>query len=634
MASATVAAMPPLSVKPSSLLMDLTMEPWIGCRTKEAMGRRRQSQLQRNESRQVLRHQLWLGIASILEEMNQSVSVYQTTKCLFWAPMQRECSRHEHLLKSQVGIFYGHAVERKEPVCIGSNGDWPYPVLLPISLRCLLDAPTAHTNGLALYTYVLRSLYALLKLRTPREHVVDVEQKHDFVSPETLFQTKFLNDAIPTPLFGSLYPKVSGKAVVTSDTGEAMAYSTSSSSTSALQDGQAFLQDPLWTLLSKMKIIPRLAQILGYDLPEEALVAIMGILACLSARSPGVAAAISQHKTLMKTLLKRTMLSPTNLFNTKLSLPVLVLFNTMARQSRLVAESLSFEEIVPPLLAMESTSLKKVQIWGLLLWRKLLRYGLGLTHLSSFVALSIPHLSSPNNTLAPYFCSCFGAALDCIKISSPEKAKRLSEEERNVLQSTIDWLGPSARQCALQLSSSSNPDDPGMASHLLLLASYCVACTHWKQRNGVDAFESLLAETPLLPNLEKIISGSKETLSKLSITGGSTAPFSVEAGICFFVDSLGFLVSALRVYSGKNASLKPALKKIEKGLVKVFVTWIKETDLNKGTTAVNRVRLAWVNQCHFAIAKFVLANANHIGEGKPKLCVRSFALHLIGRLHK
>ena len=525
------------------------------------------------------------------------------------------------------------ALQKQEAVCIGSDGNWPYPVLLPVSLRCLLDAPTAQTNGLALYTYVLRSLYTLLKLRTPEEHVVDVEQKQE--SPEALFQTTFLNDAVPTPSFGSLYPKVAGKAVVKSDTGEAMAYSTSSSSTSALQDGQAFLQDPLWTLLTKMKIIPRLAQLLGYELPEEALVAVMGILACLSARSPGAAAAISQHKILMKTLLKRTMSSPTDSFNTQLSLPLLVLFNTMARQSRHVADSLPFEGTVLPLLAMKSASLDRVQIWGLMLWRKLLRYGLGLTHLSSLVALSIPYLSAPtnNNTLASCFRSCFAVALDCIKIPSPEKAKKLSEEERNVLQSTIDWLGPSTRQCAQQLAIRCNPKD--LASHLSLLASYCAACTHWNQRNEANGFESILVETSLLSNLETlVVSGSKEVLSNLSTTGPSEAPLSDEAAICSYVDSLGSLVSALRVNSGDNASLEPTLEKLEKGLVEVFVAWLTEKVVNESTAVNNRLRRAWVNQCHFMVAKFLLANANCVEGEEAKLRVRSFALHLIGRLQK
>ena len=42
----------------------------------------------------------------------------------------------------------------------GSTCEWPYPTLLPVSLRCLLDANVTHTNGLELHSFTLRSIAA------------------------------------------------------------------------------------------------------------------------------------------------------------------------------------------------------------------------------------------------------------------------------------------------------------------------------------------------------------------------------------------------------------------------------------------------------------------------------------------
>jgi len=38
----------------------------------------------------------------------------------------------------------------------GNNNDttWPYPTVLPVSLRCLLDSPVSQSNGFLLHTYV------------------------------------------------------------------------------------------------------------------------------------------------------------------------------------------------------------------------------------------------------------------------------------------------------------------------------------------------------------------------------------------------------------------------------------------------------------------------------------------------
>ena len=251
---------------------------------------------------------------------------------------------------------------------------WPYPILLPVSLRCLLDEPLAHNSGgYQLHSLVLRALSALLQLRIP--------------SRDDLFPQYFLNDATTTPL-QSLYKRQSPVAVATNPQGQPMAYSTGSSSTSATSDGQAFRSDPAWTLVSKMKLIPRLAQILTTaELPRNAIVAICGILTAISLRSPGAASAIAQHSTLLPALYRQTVLPlNTNFMDPTTTVAMLQMLQQMARQSRTAVQTIPFDKFGPALLGMKYSSSSaneekeeneenhNIHRQVLILWRILLRY--------------------------------------------------------------------------------------------------------------------------------------------------------------------------------------------------------------------------------------------------------------------
>ena len=269
---------------------------------------------------------------------------------------------------------------------VGGHESWPYPKVLVVSLRCLLDVPISQTNGLILHMYVLRSLYALLRLRVHADHVVDVSCSSE--TPASIYQEYFMNDAVPTPPFGTCYPSILAQPLASINDGDAIAYSTASSSTSVQQDGEAFAKDPLWTLLTRMRILPRLADLLSssgdsINLPDESILAICGILSMLSMRSIGAASVISQHPVILSSLLRIAALPPTDevdsqysgCLNTRVALPVVIFMCTLARQSRMVAAALPIDSILPPVLALsvETEADHKLQKWSLILWRTMLR---------------------------------------------------------------------------------------------------------------------------------------------------------------------------------------------------------------------------------------------------------------------
>ena len=269
---------------------------------------------------------------------------------------------------------------------VGGHESWPYPKVLVVSLRCLLDVPISQTNGLILHMYALRSLYALLRLRVHADHVVDVSCSSE--TPASIYQEYFMDDAVPTPPFGTCYPSILAQPLASTNDGNTIAYSTTSSSTSVQQDGEAFTKDPLWTLLTRMRILPRLADLLSssdgkINLPDESILAICGILSMLSMRSIGAASVISNHPVILSSLLRIAAFPPTGepesqcsgCLNTRVALPIVVFMCTLARESRIVAAALPIDSILPPVLAMsvETDDDLKLQKWSLILWRTMLR---------------------------------------------------------------------------------------------------------------------------------------------------------------------------------------------------------------------------------------------------------------------
>ena len=220
---------------------------------------------------------------------------------------------------------------------------------------------------------LFKSLYYLTMIYAHPAHVVDISCNSSTKTDSRIFQQNFLDDAIPTPPLDIAYPKMSVQPLSIngdSNTANPPAYAAASSTTSAVNDGQAFQKDPMWTLLSRMKILPRLAFLLENHqalMPVEAYCSICGLLCMVGQRSPGAASAIVQHDIFVRVLLKKMLDqiqqqveapsdSNDNSIREMIPYATMQLFCTLARQSKVAAEGLPLEEILPPLLASVSVS--------------------------------------------------------------------------------------------------------------------------------------------------------------------------------------------------------------------------------------------------------------------------------------
>jgi RPAP1-like, N-terminal len=514
-----------------------------------------------------------------------------------------------------------------------STAEPPYPTILPVSLRCLLDNSTS--NGGLLLTFVLRSIYALLQLRAPRDHAIDVTLANP--TSTLLYREYFLDDAVPTPSFGGSYPKGKFTPVYSNEKGDAVAYSTSSSSTSATLDAASFWGDPMWTLLSKMKIIPRLAQLLdAAPLPRESMVAICGVLAMLSIRSPGAAAAIAQHKTMLPRVLRRSLIPPSEVSLTtdyllpSVAIPSMILLCTIAGQSRTVAAAVNFDSIVPPLLAMDSCDPTLLQ-WALILWRTTLRYGLGLQHLQFVIARSVLHVAKARaveNPIAVEFLTCFSNVLDCVKVAKHQStiSSHISQEDMDVLMNAELWLSSTLRQAADLLGSQVERPTRLKAACLCLLQSHASIYTPIDNQSQIqlseffkDSCYSLLA-----------------TLKDLSVDGTLSAAAAGlflqsdcdadEAASCAFVNAFAALsTSLISLRDSLGCATQRKLVEISKACAELFVGTCShsyETD---------RARRGWLNQTQFRIVRLLLETAENESTFSS---ARSLAFDLIGRLEQ
>ena len=515
-----------------------------------------------------------------------------------------------------------------------STAEPPYPTILPVSLRCLLDNSTS-TNGGLLHTFVLRSIYALLQLRSPRDHDIDVTLSKP--TSTLLYREYFLDDAVPTPSFGASYPKVTITPVYSNEKGDAVAYSTSSSSTSANLDAASFWGDPMWTLLSKMKIIPRLAQLLdAAQLPRESIVAICGILAMLSIRSPGAAAAIAQHKTMIPQVLRRSLIPPseesltTDYLLPSVAIPSMILLCTIAGRSRTVAAAVHFDSIVPPLLAMDSCDPTLLQ-WGLILWRTMLRYGLGLQHLQFVIARSVVPVAKARaveNPVAVEFMTCFSNVLDCVKVAKHQStmSSHISQEDMAILINAELWLSSTLKQAAGILGSRVKGQMRLKAACLCLLQSHASIYSPVDNQNRIelsdffkDSCYSLLATLKDL-SVDGTLSAAATGLSRQSDSDAD------EAAGCAFVNAFAALSTSLISLSDSlGCETQCKVVEISKACAELFAgtrSHLYETD---------RARRGWLNHTQFRIVRLLLET---IENESTFSSARSLAFDLIGRLEQ
>lgn len=529
--------------------------------------------------------------------------------------------------------------------------DWP--LLLPISLRCLLDEPFTG-NGI-LHTYILQSIYSLLLLNAIDDHVVWVNGK--VITDSHIFQESFMEDAIPTPPLDTAYPSNTIQPLAVDNA--VAAYSTSSSSTSAEEDGKAFEKDPMWTLLSTMRIIPRLVQLLKHDLPEEAWVASCGILCMLSQRSPGAASAIVHHNTLLPRVLDRCLtrhalerqqehhkMDARSLLE-QVAFASMQLLVTLARQSRVTAKAIvpHLEEILPPLLLPSNRTLSSLELrlqkMAIVLWRSLLRYGLGLAGFATVLKMAAHHWALPYshpNSLSTEYLSAVAQVLDCARIAQTaptSKSNPIDGESMTILSMAAAHLAPTRRQllplapAAVEALENNEPFDYRWnAARLRFLTAF------WSLSDP-EASANQEIKTEDLPMEEELI--CLEALDAWADPGGKVeAAWAIvsrrlfkestivesshgEAAASAFLTSFASLLLTLESSSSKQKNI--LVSQLTRAVVAHFVERIlfglRLLEGPKGSefkqdSKISLPRQGWTNQCSFAVAK-LLCHAHTIG---------------------
>jgi hypothetical protein len=523
-----------------------------------------------------------------------------------------------------------------------------------------LDASFVHVNGYVLHTYVLQSLYTLLKLRACVDHVVDVSGASETAAP--IYQEYFLDDAVPAPPLDTCYASIAVQPLSVGGT-ENVAYTTSSTSASAQSDGEALCKDPMWTLLSRMRLIPRLAQLLQSKevpsslLPNEALIAICGILAMLGQRSPGAASAIVQHPTILGDLLELTLMprddSPHG--GTTLALAAVILLCTLARQSRVTAAGLNVDSILPRLLATKPTDMTefKLQQWTLVLWRTFLRYGLCLNPLSTMLTLAAPHLtlgSAQSFSLSAEYFSAFANVLGCIRVArrAAKEEEKITDDQRAILSSASVWLSSTVRLAIGHLESQAAIRSGGEEGRLARVRS-TTACLRfltsffamtedpehatsgeYKSENVTVAEEAAcaLALLDLSQNEDSVHAYDAVLPFAMHVnlpatTEKNDTSLAFEAASCAFVDSMLTFVMSLwsrldhsttRESGEEVGRVESQFDNLSAQLITAFTGLLqfgspKPVAVPVAKVVLQRARADWLNRSHAAVFKFLASSS-------------------------
>jgi hypothetical protein len=583
-----------------------------------------------------------------------------------------------------------------------SRAKWP--TLLSVSLRCLLDKSI--TSTYLLHTYALQSLYYLTIIYAHPAHIVLVT--HDVMSPPTgtsVYQHFFLDDAVPTPPLDVAYRTLPLQAMVSvvdeskendkSAKEQPAAYAATSSTTYALKDGQDFQNDPLWTLLSKMMIIPRLACLLENHrhqavMPAEAWVAICGILSMVGQRSPGAASVIVQHETILPCLLNKMLEhihgeDKGGDTSEKIPYAVLVLLGTLARQSRVAAEGLPLEEILPPILSRSASceTIFATQQLALILWRTVLRYGVGLEAVASMLTISARHLALPYSnrfSLSTEFLSAYAQVLECVKIY---RMKKNNNDDDVILQQKINHastvvLASSTRYMAstikLMVPQSSTPSDrivnaeggteedmnPTLRFRYNAARMNYLTCwfqlfeqfSNTTEDNispndyfSMDDLESILSALEAWADRGGDVERTWNVLCRICVGPSMEENWSMEFEAAAGAFLRGYLSLVASISSPSNGSLpitpgrfrnlqKSVIQRIFEGLKTALET--SHSQLVGSKDDQNMARRGWFNQCHFAVSKFLLhaMSTDLITISSDLSLLRTLVFSLLARLSR
>jgi len=474
-----------------------------------------------------------------------------------------------------------------------------------------------------------------------------------------------------------LYPPTQIKPIGEGDTKSASCYRADSSAATAESDSKMFYNDPAWTLLSRMRILPCLSDILrclsadfstGAVISEATIESICGILAMLSVRSPGAAGAIACHKGILPFLVSYC-LSPSNgvvlknidgsgskegsndsagLFRTGAALPVLILLCNLARQSRDIAElEMPFHTTIPHLQAVlclgaENDEELAIQIWTLALLRILMRYGLAVEHVQSLINIAAPCIEpmKPDNTLGVHYLQLFANICAASKVMHQEVDRTnmppIPEAVDSLAMAGV-WLSSSVRSCVVSFQSVVNGCDKNhmklASAQLRLLASYISTARPTMGESSIPiiskddciqviatALQSNLLESALKIALRATFSAHWDTLRQ-----PQTHSMEEEAISCSLVASFMSFVQIVGEEDLDDALARIVFNKIIDSLDQVIKCSPPPTTSSGAN--IHPARQSWFIESEFSILKVLCE------ERSEEDLLSSFAFSLIGRLN-
>jgi hypothetical protein len=566
------------------------------------------------------------------------------------------------------------------------------PKVLSVSLRCLLDKPV--TSTYLLHTYALQSLYYLTIIYAHPAHVVFVANVDEAVkTASSIYQHYFLEDAVPMPPLDVAYPPLSVQPLSINETSPGdgttpntpAAYAAGSSTTSVLKDGQDFQTDPMWTLLSRMKIIPRLAYLMEIHqalMPVEAWVAICGLLCMVGQRSPGAASAIVQHETLVSCLVKRMLEqlqsgdSDDACADTEMiPYSVMTLFCSLARQSKVAAEGLPLEEVLPPVLAVNATSSAEfcTQQLALILWRTTLRYGLGLDALASMLTISARHLALPYSnkySLSTEFLSAFSQVLECLRILRSKSMEdlidgKISQASVAVLETAASYMASTVKLALPKsaatpdhvLNDADECEQSGLALRLRHNGAKLMYLSCWFHLfdSGGESLPLYLQDYVSPNDIESIMSaleGWTASGGDVELAWNLVSPClkarqgdksEVEASASIFLRGFTSLaLIASQPLQGLDFSLQDVKQKVIAPCSRLILKGLEfalksPSDLHYVADRPGTLpRVGWINQCHFSAAKllFQAMSLGVVGSSSDVTLIRSMVYMLLARLSR
>jgi len=562
-----------------------------------------------------------------------------------------------------------------------------YPQLLPVAVRCLLDESIATfqtSGGRLLLSIVLRCIHALMTLFVHPYHVINVSPTTTGCDdPFILYQTCFMSDVSHLPPGTELYPPTQITPLDQGDANNASCYRADSSAATAESDSKAFYNDPAWTLLSRMRILPCLSDILlclstdystGLVISEATIRSICGILAMLVVRSPGAAGAIACHKGIIPFLVSYC-LSPSNgitptecdqsenkdsaddnsagLFNTGAALPALVLLCHLARQSRDIAGlEMPFQTIIPDLqaiLCVEAENDKElgIQIWSLLLLRVLMRYGLAIEHVQSLINIAAPRveLMRPESSLGAHYLLLFANICDASKIvqqnGNGQNMPTIPEADNCLAMSGV-WLSSTARSCVTSFQTVANGCGKKhmmlASSQLRLLSSFISTAAPTMRASSIpivskeSCFEVIDAalESDMFGNALTTALGASFNAYWDTFNHSQAHSLEEEAIGCSFLSSFMNFVKTVGLDDCDSALKAKLFDKIIDSLEERSSVRNHSSTTTFVGSNVHPARQSWFTESEFSILNILCEETNGINNIWPLLS--TYAFSLVGRL--